>query len=87
VPSNLAFGTGDTSVDEVSKQNYRQCQSYHEAPSFRLSGYIDPQIASLMFIFVFTLEIFLAGINVSLDFFVGLILNFIFSHGITSLVD
>lgn len=40
-----------------------------------------------MFIFVFTLEIGFAGIYVSFTFFVKVVLSFIFSHCITSLVD
>jgi hypothetical protein len=86
VPSNFAGGTGDASVDEVSQQYNRQCRSYHGAPSFRLSSYIDSHVTAQMFVFVFTLEVSFAGVNVSFTLVVKVILRFIFGHIITSSV-
>jgi len=84
VPSNFAGGTGDASVDEVSQQYDRQCRSYHGAPSFRLSSYIDSHVTAQMLVFVFTLEVSFAGVDVSFAFVVKVILRFVIGHIITS---
>jgi hypothetical protein len=73
-----------TTVQEVSDGDYGQHDSYHGARSFRLSLYIDSQIATQIFIGVFTLEIGFAGIHMSIVIVVKVFLNFIFGHGITS---
>jgi hypothetical protein len=86
VPLDLAGGTGDASVDEVCEGHYRQCGSNHRAPSYRLTGHIDPRVTSQMRIFVVALEVSLAGINMSFTSVVGVVLCFIIGHGITSLV-
>ena len=87
VPSNLAVGTGDAFVNEVSQSNKRQCRSNHGAPSFQLSRHIDSWITAQMLIFVFTLEVSFAGVNVSLIIVFPVILISVLGHIITSLVD
>ena len=87
VPSNLTGGTGDASVDKVSQQNDRQCRSYHRAPSFWLSSYIDPWITAQMFVIILTTKVFYSGVNVSFVIIFKVILSFIFGHIITSSVD
>jgi hypothetical protein len=86
MPSDFAAGTGDASVDEVCECYYRQCRSYHRAPSFRSTSYIDSRITPQIWVFVFTIKVLFTGINMSFILFVGVVLNFIFGHGITSLV-
>ena len=87
MPSNLAGGTGDASIDKVSQRDERQCQSDHGAPSFQLSRHIDPRVAAQMRILVFALEVSFAGVNVSVFIIFPVILSSIIGHGITSMVD
>jgi hypothetical protein len=87
MPSDFTRGTDNTSVYEVCECDYRQCRSYHRAPSFRLSRYIDPHVTSQVRIFVFTLKVSFAGIYVSFASVVKVVLCFIFGHEITSLVN
>ena len=85
MPSNSAPGTGDTAINEVSEYNYRQCRSYHRAPSFRLSSYIDPHVTSQVRVFVFTLEVSFTVINVSIVIVSPVIFSSVFGHDITSM--
>jgi len=85
VPSNLTVGTGDAPIDEVSECNYRQCRSYHRAPSFQLASDIDSHVTAQTRVFVFTLKVGFTGINMSFVSVVGVILSSIFGHGVTSL--
>lgn len=93
VPSDFATGScvpaGDTSVDKVSQYNKRQCQSNHWAPHFQLTSHIDSRITSQVLIFIVTLKVSLAGINVSFSSLVSVIVGSFLCHDITShvLVD
>ena len=87
MPLYLAGSSRYTSVDEVTQRKQCNRSSYHRAPSFQLSCYIDSHVTSQVLIFLFTLEIGFTGINVSFVLVVSVILNFIFSHGIASLID
>jgi hypothetical protein len=88
VLSNLACGicgpAGDTSVDEVSQNNERQCQSNHWAPSFQLTSNIDSHVTSQMLVWIVALEIGFAGINVSFISLVCVIIGSVLGHDITS---
>jgi hypothetical protein len=75
-----------TAVDKVTKNDQCERYSYHRAPSFWLTLNINPQITPQTIIRVLTLEICLTGINVPIVSFKKIVLNFIFGHGITSLV-
>ena len=76
-----------TSIDEVTQRYQSNHSTYHRAPSFHLASYIDSHVTTQMRVFVFTLKVSLAGINVSFISIVGVVLNFILCHNITSLVD
>jgi hypothetical protein len=84
VPLNFASGTGDAPINEVCNYKYRQCRSYHRAPSFQLSSHIDSHVTAQMLIFVFALEISFTGVNMSFILVVKVVLGFIFGHHITS---
>jgi hypothetical protein len=86
VPSDLAGGTGEASVDEVCEGNNRQRRSDHRAPPFRSASYINSHVTAQMWILVFTLEVGFSGIHMSFVSGVGVILSSIFCHNITSSV-
>ena len=86
VPLNPAVSSKYTSVDEVCEQDDCNCRSYHRAPSFQLSSYIDSHVTAQVLIFVITLEVSGTGINMSIVIVVKVVLSFILGHDITSLV-
>ena len=86
VPSNPAGGTGETSVNEVTQGEDRQCQSDHGAPSFRSTRHIDARVAAQMRVLVVAIEIAFTGVDVSFASILGVVLHFILGHGVTSRV-
>ena len=82
----FAIGTGDASIDKISECNYRQCRSYHRAPSFQLASYIDSHVTTKFGIFVITFKVSAAGIHVPFIVVVKVVLSFVIGHDITSYV-
>ena len=80
-------GFGYASVDEVSYRDKCQYGSDHVVPSFLLPCDIDSRVASQVLVFVLTLEVSFAGINVSFTLVIKVILGFIFGHDIISLIN
>ena len=71
-------------VDEIAQGNQHNSCSYHMAPSFRLSRYVDPQVTSQVRVGILAFKIGLAGINVSFVPIVKVILIFLSDHFVTS---
>jgi hypothetical protein len=74
----------DTSVDEVAQRDQRYQCSYHRAPSFRSPCHVDSQVTSQVLVGIFTLEVGFTGVNVPFVIVVGVYVDSIFGHGVTS---
>jgi hypothetical protein len=75
-----------TAVDEVTKHDQCQHNTYHNTPSFLSALNINSRIASQMRIRRIALEICFTGVNVSIISLIKVVLNSILGHNITSLV-
>jgi hypothetical protein len=80
------FPAGDTTVDEKSKNHYRQHDTDHRAPSFHLPRHIDSHVTPQILIRPVTLKIGFTSVNVSFVLVVSVVLHIIIAHDITSLV-